>query len=87
MQPCNPVVQLVTFWHKWSLFQLVTFQAVDWHNDSGPVPTRLRCGSPDFNMKIVAKDNNYEKAGAELGQAQLKLGLDFILIFCRFGFS
>ena len=28
-----------------------------------------------------------EQAGAELGQAQLKLGLDFALIFCRFGFS
>ena len=25
-----------------------------------------------------------EKAGAELGQAQLKLGLDFTLIFCSF---
>ena len=28
-----------------------------------------------------------KQAGAELGQAQLKLGLDFPLIFCRFGFS
>ena len=27
-----------------------------------------------------------EQAGAELGQAQLKLGFDLILIFCRFGF-
>ena len=26
------------------------------------------------------------QAGAELGQAQLKLGLDFTLFFCRFGF-
>ena len=26
-----------------------------------------------------------KKAGAELGQAKLKLGLDFILIFFRFG--
>ena len=26
------------------------------------------------------------QAGAELGQAQLKLGLDFTLTFCRFGF-
>ena len=43
------------------------------------MPTRLPCGSPDFNMKIVANDNNYDKAGAELGQAQLKLGLDFIV--------
>ena len=25
-----------------------------------------------------------KKAGAELGQAQLKLGLDFALIFCTF---
>ena len=28
-----------------------------------------------------------EQAGTELGQAQLKLGLDFTLIFCRFDFS
>ena len=28
-----------------------------------------------------------EQAGTELGQAQLKLGLDFTLIFRRFGFS
>ena len=28
-----------------------------------------------------------EQAGAELGQAQYKLGLKFFLIFCRFGFS
>ena len=27
------------------------------------------------------------QAGAELGQAQLKLELDFTLIFCRFGLS
>ena len=27
------------------------------------------------------------QAGTELGQAQLKLKLDFILIFCKFGFS
>ena len=28
-----------------------------------------------------------QQAGTELDQAQLKLGLDFALIFCRFGFS
>ena len=28
-----------------------------------------------------------EKAGAELGQTQLKLGVDFTLILCRFGFT
>ena len=28
-----------------------------------------------------------KQAVTELGQAQLKLGLKFILIFCRFGFS
>ena len=27
------------------------------------------------------------QAGAELDQAQLKLGLDFTMIFCSFGFS
>ena len=29
----------------------------------------------------------YKQAEAELGQAQLKLGLDFILIFFKYGFS
>ena len=39
-------------------------------------------------MEIIdCKKKNEEQAGAELGQAQLKLGLDFILIFRRFGFS
>ena len=29
---------------------------------------------------------NKKQAGTELGQAQLKLGLNFTQIFCRFGF-
>ena len=33
------------------------------------------------------KKNNGKQAGAEPGQAQLKLILDFSLIFCRFSFS
>ena len=32
-------------------------------------------------------DKYLEQAGAELDQAQYKLGLDFNLIFCRFGLS
>ena len=28
-----------------------------------------------------------KQAGAQLGQAQLKLGLDLTLIFCKFGSS
>ena len=28
-----------------------------------------------------------KQAGTELGQAQLKLGLDFTLIVCRFGLN
>ena len=36
---------------------------------------------------ICHKTRQDEKAGAELGQAHLKLGLDFTLIFCRFGLS
>ena len=44
------------------------------------------------SMKRRPKKNhpsrkNNQQAGAELGQAQLKLGLDFTPIFCRFGFS
>ena len=31
------------------------------------------------------KEKVKKQAGTELGQAQLKLGLDFTLIFCRFG--
>ena len=31
------------------------------------------------------KKNSWKQAGAELGQAQLKLKLDFTLIFFRFG--
>ena len=54
---------------------------------------------PDFNqlisilgLWIIYKDCyicnwKNEQAGTELGQAQLKLGLDFTLIFCRVGFS
>ena len=34
------------------------------------------------NMQVCNK--KLEQAGAELGQAQLKLGLDFTLIVCRF---
>ena len=30
-------------------------------------------------------EKRLEQAGAELGQAQLKLELDLTLIFCRFG--
>ena len=33
------------------------------------------------------KKSNIKQAGAELGQAQLILGLDFTLIFCSFGLS
>ena len=37
------------------------------------------------NMQVCYK--KLEQAGAELGQAQLKLGLDFTLIFCRIDFT
>ena len=46
---------------------------------TGPVGTVLYLGS-QFRKKG-------KQAGAELGQAQLKLGLNFNLIFCRFGFT
>ena len=41
-------------------------------------------------LEYGLKERNKKRlrqAGTELGQAQLKLGLDFTLIFCRFGFS
>ena len=45
------------------------------------------------NIRINENPRNYEtqenhkQAGAELSQAQIKLGLDFSSIFCRFGFA
>ena len=48
-----------------------------------------------FSFALVLKGNDRnssispelykEQAGAELGHGQFKLGLDFTLIFCRFG--
>ena len=40
-----------------------------------------------MNMRGLYYERLYKQAGTELGQAQLKLGLEFTLIFCRFGFS
>ena len=34
-----------------------------------------------------SRQKKKEQAGTELGQSQLKLGLDCTVIFCRFGFS
>ena len=39
-----------------------------------------------LNMRYCRVHKYHEQARAELGQAQLKLGLDFTLIFRRFGF-
>ena len=38
-------------------------------------------------LKCENQDKTPKQAGTELGQAQLKLGLEFTLIFCRFGYS
>ena len=37
--------------------------------------------------RVVGTERRGKQAGSELGQAQLKLGLDFTLIFFRFGLS
>ena len=42
---------------------------------------------PDKLKTTLKIKTTSKQAGTELGQAQLKLGLDFILIFHRFGFS
>ena len=42
---------------------------------------------PCVNLFYNLINNINWQAGTELGQAQLKLGLEFTLIFCRFGFS
>ena len=41
----------------------------------------------DDVVVFVLSQKHSIQAGTELGQAQLKLGLDFTLIFCRVGFS
>ena len=41
----------------------------------------------DHSNTLSYTDNSNKQAGAELAQAQLKLGLDFTLIFCRFALS
>ena len=41
----------------------------------------------NHNLINVSPTQKKEQAGAELGQAQLKLELDFTLIFFRFGFD
>ena len=42
-----------------------------------------------FSTKSISlfSQKNIKQAGAELGPAQIKLGLDFTLIFCRFDLS
>ena len=42
---------------------------------------------PILGFSLSLDQAEQKQAGAELGQAQLKLGLDFILIFCEFGFT
>ena len=39
------------------------------------------------HVALIVHTRRMKQAGAELGQAQLKLGLDFSLILCRIGFS
>ena len=39
-----------------------------------------------FSLVLVVVVKGVKQAGAELGQAQLKLELDLTLIFFRFGF-
>ena len=38
-------------------------------------------------IKLKMAFKAIKQAGAELGQAQLMLGIDYTLIFCRFRFS
>ena len=40
-----------------------------------------------FNLSKSVQILSFIIVGTELGQAQLKLGLDFTLIICKFGFS
>ena len=60
--------------------------------DREAVKIKNKCDNLEANVKRLKSDvtvlrNENKQAGAELGQAQLKLVLDFILIFHRFGFS
>ena len=40
------------FWHKRSAYQSVCIQAVDWHEDSGPLLARA-CGVPAIGVRAV----------------------------------
>ena len=48
-------------------------------------PFHHLCGCQPLYIPYLTIVNNHEQAGVELGQAQLKLGLNFTLIFFRFG--
>ena len=52
------------------------------------LPLTAAIPTSQFYQAKSIKENQKEEeqAGAELSQAQLKLRLDLILIFCRFGF-
>ena len=43
-------------------------------------------GTTKIRTSLKTNDN-LKQAGAELGKAQLKLGLDFISIICTFGWD
>ena len=47
---------------------------------------RIKLISASTAVEVGAEPGK-KQAGAELGQAQLKLGLDFTLIFCRIDFT
>ena len=51
-------------------------------------PCRLRAAMQkmvELEQTILCFDIEFKQDGAELGQAQLKLGFEFTFILCRFG--
>ena len=47
----------------------------------------VKSRSEKWKLEQTKITDEFQQAGTELGQAQLKLGLDFTPIFCRFGIS
>ena len=63
--------------------------AVEWKDPAfnNTPKTKKQCLNKKSFLLSKKNDKCLEQAGTELGQAQLKLELDYTLIFCRFVFS
>ena len=74
----------VLFFHYQQLVSGVGHQY--WSNYRSWLNMVVGGGTNIMAGQVLIVKNNTKQTGTELGQAQLKLGFDFTLIFCRFGF-